>query len=293
MACLIPLARWVSRMWDISSGSIIAPHANPINSTTWNSTLVSPPYRPPTQANPCLGVKHAYQALALDERREPFTPCIWHASPSKNPHLDLAQCWFPGVHKNVGGGSSAAEREDSHWEQLASISYAWMLDRIRPFLAFDQVELEAQQRDWDAMLRPPTTEEVERAQKAQSVLQRVTGWFTGNEEDRPGYAAGKINDSYKGIYILGRPKDRTPLALAPEDIAAGKYTNEYVHFSVRKRQDAVEGYVPGALKGWERRRGARGAEWVKEGKVVPEWEVGSVPDEWSMEAWLLARDVAK
>jgi hypothetical protein len=205
----------------------------------------------------------------------------------------LAQAWFSGVHKNIGGGSSAADREDSHWEQLASISYTWMLDRIRPFVAFDEAELEAQQRDWEAMLRPPTAEEVERARKAQSVLQRVTGWFAGTEEDQPGYAAGKINDSYKGIYVLGRPKDRTPLNLTPEQLAKGMYTNEYVHFSVARRQEAVVGYVPGALKGWERRRGEGGWEWVGEGKLLPEWEMGSVPGEFSMEAWLLARDAGR
>lgn len=174
-----------------------------------------------------------------------------------------------------------------------------MLDRIRPFLAFDEDELEAQQRDWEVMLRPPTKEEVEKARNGQTVVQRVTKWFTsGSDDDKPGYAAGKITDSYKGIYVIGRPVDRIPLNLTPEDIAAGKYTNEYVHFSVSKRQEALAasgGYIPGALKGWTRRRGASGWEWIndeeeEESKVLPEWEVGSVPDEWSMEAWLLARD---
>lgn len=193
-----------------------------------------------------------------------------------------------------------SDSEASHWEQLASISYAWMLDRIRPYLAFDPEELEAQQADWDAMLRPPTVEEVEKARKAQGVVQRVIKWFhSGADDDKPGYAAGKITDSHTGVYdLLGRPQDRIPLNISEEDIAAGKYTHEFVHFSVEKRQEALapNGYIPQALKGWERRpRATGGFEWVKEAsrgereKVMPEFEVGSVPAEWSMESWLLGR----
>lgn len=48
-------------------------------------------------------VDYAYQALAIDERREPFIPCIWTKQPTSKHQL-LEQAWFPGVHSNVGGG---------------------------------------------------------------------------------------------------------------------------------------------------------------------------------------------
>ena len=46
-------------------------------------------------------VRHAYHALAVDERRRPFQPDLW----TGNPRLGqtIRQVWFAGVHSNVGG----------------------------------------------------------------------------------------------------------------------------------------------------------------------------------------------
>jgi hypothetical protein len=72
-------------------------------------------------------IEHAYQALALDERRNAFRPTLWYIPHDlvKDPNLptpELKQVWvrirelrlqglpadllqFPGVHINSGGGS--------------------------------------------------------------------------------------------------------------------------------------------------------------------------------------------
>ena len=47
-------------------------------------------------------IKHAFQALAINERRGPFQPSIWKAT--RNPDQVVVQAWFPGVHSNIGGG---------------------------------------------------------------------------------------------------------------------------------------------------------------------------------------------
>lgn len=63
-----------------------------------------------------INTKHAFQALALDERRAPFAPAIWERK--NDPALiDLRQVWFPGTHKNVGGVCDDKE--------LANITLAW------------------------------------------------------------------------------------------------------------------------------------------------------------------------
>lgn len=50
-------------------------------------------------------VKIARQALAIDEKRTPFTPDIWTNSTAELlPEQDIKQVWFSGVHSNVGGG---------------------------------------------------------------------------------------------------------------------------------------------------------------------------------------------
>ncbi len=49
-------------------------------------------------------INHAFQALALDERRSPFKAAVWERTDRHQTTVDLRQCWFPGAHSNVGGG---------------------------------------------------------------------------------------------------------------------------------------------------------------------------------------------
>jgi uncharacterized protein (DUF2235 family) len=47
-------------------------------------------------------VERARQALAIDERRLTFAPCMW--STRDNKTTDIKQVWFEGVHSDIGGG---------------------------------------------------------------------------------------------------------------------------------------------------------------------------------------------
>lgn len=49
-------------------------------------------------------VDYAYQALAIDEKRKPFTPTLWIKQQSSPASQILEQAWFPGAHNNIGGG---------------------------------------------------------------------------------------------------------------------------------------------------------------------------------------------
>lgn len=48
-------------------------------------------------------IENAYHAISIDERRVFFTPTLWQ---KQTHHTDqkLEQCWFRGVHSDVGGG---------------------------------------------------------------------------------------------------------------------------------------------------------------------------------------------
>lgn len=61
-------------------------------------------------------VRHARQALALDERRYDFRPEIWTGHTESQT---LRQRWFAGVHSNVGGGYVH--------DGLANLAFRWML----------------------------------------------------------------------------------------------------------------------------------------------------------------------
>ncbi len=63
-------------------------------------------------------VRHARQALSLDERRGPFRPAVW-ATPAPGTHASFAQLWFAGTHGDVGGSQDRPRA-------LSDITLAWM-----------------------------------------------------------------------------------------------------------------------------------------------------------------------
>jgi uncharacterized protein (DUF2235 family) len=67
-------------------------------------------------------VEHAYQAVAIDEKRRLFEPTLFEQGPTglKTGQV-LEQSWFAGVHSNVGGGY-----EDTG---LSDITLYWMATR--------------------------------------------------------------------------------------------------------------------------------------------------------------------
>lgn len=59
-------------------------------------------------------VTHARHALAEDEQRRSFQPCLWVNPPDPR----IVQMWFPGWHSDVGGGGT---------EGLSDITLRWMM----------------------------------------------------------------------------------------------------------------------------------------------------------------------
>lgn len=75
-------------------------------------------------------VDNAYQALAIDEKRRPFTPAIWEQQ-AHAVNQKMEQVWFVGVHTNIGGGY-----EDTG---LSDIAFLWMQEKAEACgLAFDK-----------------------------------------------------------------------------------------------------------------------------------------------------------
>jgi Uncharacterized alpha/beta hydrolase domain (DUF2235) len=69
-------------------------------------------------------VDGAYQALAIDERREAFEPALWHQSPGVDGQ-EMKQVWFSGAHSDVGGGYPDGS--------LSDIALLWMADRAQAY----------------------------------------------------------------------------------------------------------------------------------------------------------------
>jgi uncharacterized protein (DUF2235 family) len=78
-------------------------------------------------------IKNAFQALAIDERRKPFSPSIWTRPTGWAGHLD--QAWFAGVHSNIGGGYAP--------DGLANEALHWIVERAEGLgLEFDNAYLQ-------------------------------------------------------------------------------------------------------------------------------------------------------
>ncbi len=80
-------------------------------------------------------VEHALHAIAVDERRRPFTPTFWTVKKGEPHPKNIEQNWFPGVHCNVGGGYDESG--------LSDIALTWMIARSRALthLTFDDAAI--------------------------------------------------------------------------------------------------------------------------------------------------------
>ncbi|KAJ9603415.1 hypothetical protein H2200_012193 [Cladophialophora chaetospira] len=180
-----------------------------------------------TRLHPC--VENAFQALALDEKRAPFSPALWEKR--DNNTTNLVQCWFPGVHSNVGGGYDDQE--------LADITLAWMISKLEPFLDF-------------------------RPNFLMSLWESSRAYYKETGQRTRWWSFGELYNSLKGVYALTGAKIRTPGNYYRTDPHTGRPTtkrlrgtNEYIHSSVRARL-GLQGpgpldrgtYNPPALRDW-------------------------------------------
>lgn len=82
----------------------------------------------------CVVVDRAYQALAIDERRDQFKTTLWVQKDSAPDHQVLEQVWFAGAHSNVGGGYKD--------HGLSDVAFMWMKNKAKACgLAFDEERL--------------------------------------------------------------------------------------------------------------------------------------------------------
>ncbi|MGF0116001.1 DUF2235 domain-containing protein [Promicromonospora sp. Marseille-Q5078] len=81
-------------------------------------------------------VQTARQALAIDERRLTFAPCLWTV-PDGDPPDRVQQVWFPGTHGDVGGGGARCG--------LSDLALQWMAAEMRAVgVQFDEHRLARQ-----------------------------------------------------------------------------------------------------------------------------------------------------
>ncbi|KAJ8475345.1 hypothetical protein ONZ45_g15642 [Pleurotus djamor] len=216
-------------------------------------------------------VNAAFQALALDEHRMSFTPTLFFdptpVSEQAASDAALQQCWFPGVHSDIGGSYARG------YLDISDLALAWMIDRCSSSLAFDRDAL----RVW---IKAPTSKF--ELQRGQAELKTTDLYDT--KINPPRWGLSKLNDSFVGHWKVAGSRVRTP-----GQYFLGKYhdkdkklsygTNELIHPSVRLRlmankrpPKAWENYLPPSMKGFVLKRyrdknNIDGWKWVKEVEV--------------------------
>ncbi|HZP21373.1 MAG TPA: DUF2235 domain-containing protein [Bauldia sp.] len=81
-------------------------------------------------------IKNAFHAIAIDERRRPFSPTLWERPFNTPKYGNVQQVWFPGVHADVGGGYPEAA--------LSSIALDWIVKKLKSVgVEFEEEELKS------------------------------------------------------------------------------------------------------------------------------------------------------
>ncbi|KAH8902545.1 hypothetical protein BR93DRAFT_988367 [Coniochaeta sp. PMI_546] len=197
-------------------------------------------------------IEHAFQALALDEHRPPFSPAVWERSNANKHTTELRQVWFPGNHGNVGGG----------WQDagIANMSLAWMMDQLASVgVEFDEAtitriftKLETYYRTIEAATSGsapgPASADVELAtakaegqSKKARKLWAVQQIYESNHPVRP-WGQGALLKARSVLYTLAGFNLRTPGLYKKINVETGlpsntflEDTNERIHSSVRVR----------------------------------------------------------
>ncbi|KAF0324258.1 hypothetical protein GQ607_008432 [Colletotrichum asianum] len=204
---------------------------------------------------------------------------------------ELVQVWFPGVHINVGGGNSnILAGDESDFEQLALISFAWMCDQIKPYLQLDDdavyetlstlADREVEQRK--RMIQDLRSGKDYGSNWATKPFWKVldyTGVYKASKKVVPedGWALGTIVDSFTGMMKMSGSKYRTPGRY--KDDNDGKdmsETKEEIHPSVFLRHETLSAYRPYSLTGFERFE--KSSKTSKKGrhKVMRGWRNGNL-----------------
>ena len=84
----------------------------------------------------CPTVEYAFQALAIDEKRQAFVPAVWQRDAAAPSSQTIRQVWFAGVHADIGGGY------DQHG--AADLSFLWMAAQVWDLLDLDAVNIQAE-----------------------------------------------------------------------------------------------------------------------------------------------------
>ncbi|KIW30846.1 uncharacterized protein PV07_02539 [Cladophialophora immunda] len=152
-------------------------------------------------------IEYAFQALALDEHRRSFSPTIWDW-----PHVEsydlkiLKQCWFPGVHSDIGGSYDDTA--------LANLTLAWMISQLDPILTINHDYIMS-------YITPVQKDDLTLSGRHQTFTHEGRMATVSNTTPHPRpWGLGKIHDSMSFFFKLGGSRIRTPGDYREQELAS-------------------------------------------------------------------------
>lgn len=201
-----------------------------------------------------------------------FPPTLWHATEGQ-PAKQLQQCWFPGVHGNIGG-QAEDPRDRGDLEEIGDITFAWMVSITRYPSYF--ARLQSQSTDISTPQLDNLSGMLTFEAASIEMLIREHQFALNTIDIKNGWGCGPIADNFSGLQgaffrLLGR-KDRTPGNNSDKDTTGA--TMESIHPVTRIRKIKLQNYNPVPLQGFQLTEpdGSAGWKWVKTGmQAVPEY----------------------
>ncbi|CAG7916088.1 unnamed protein product [Penicillium olsonii] len=203
----------------------------------------------------------------------------------------LKQVWFPGYHVNIGGGSDDSLQNEGDMEEMSSITFAWMLDQIKPHLSLDEEYLVKERTDMEFYISELGESMQEKGKSwVQNTVSTLKSTFksavpTAIKSRSYGWGTGELDDSFTPFFYLNGSKRRTPgYDLRDPDGKLLGDTCEFVHPVVGFRKQEIPYYTPlGSGTKYERRKivnetGCPSYEYTLGGsrKPLPEWRLGGL-----------------
>jgi len=149
-------------------------------------------------------IKHAYQAMAIDERRKLFDVNLWKRSDNAKANdvqQFVEQRWFAGVHCDIGGGYIE--------EQLSDLTLRWMIEKARFADLSIDMGMAVTNSDFPVFLSPSPEGEMHNSRTLMYILFsaaiiRKIGQKQGFNEciDSSVFARMHLSDNYKPVNVI-------------------------------------------------------------------------------------------
>lgn len=179
------------------------------------------------------------------------------------------------------------------------ITLAWIVEQLRPHLAFEINITGLWDQDRFLIMRPAVEQLLAKnvenhwlVKKINSLLAsepKTDPWNDGNKTRKSvlaadalrGWAIGPIPDSLTEDFKRAGSEYRSPGEYkVKEELLGVKRTHEYIHPCVKYRMDHLgdSGYKPVSLRGFKRQKrmeadGKIGYDWVKNDVKIPEYKI--------------------